>query len=82
MAGQEIMAAVVSESYVEERLVSPRSAKFPWFASGVYLGDGEHYVSSYVDSQNRMGAMIRTYYSAHLLYLGDDNWELLGLELQ
>jgi hypothetical protein len=52
--------------YVEPRLTAPSTAKFPFCVerdSGAsYKGNGHYAASSYVDSQNGFGAMIRMHY--------------------
>lgn len=49
---------------VKARLVSPGSAEFPWSynsqGAGIEKVGDMYYVSGYVDSQNRMGASIRS----------------------
>ncbi|HUM44337.1 MAG TPA: hypothetical protein PKI14_15440 [Fervidobacterium sp.] len=79
----EIEAIIMAEKFVKDRLVSPSSAKFPWRSSettAVKVDEDTWVISSYVDSQNRFGAMLRTYYIAKVKYLGNDKWQLLDLE--
>jgi hypothetical protein len=38
-------------------------------------------INSYVDSQNRFGAMLRIDYVAKIQYLGNDMWRCLDLYL-
>lgn len=77
-------AFVMSQSFVEQRLVSPTTAKFP------YIGDAYEVtkidsvtwrIHSYVDSQNRFGAMVRTSYKAKLMYVGNEKWKLLDIKI-
>ena len=82
----EIMAFVMSESFVEGRLRAPSTADFPSFSSeGVrvtYLGDCKHRVSAYVDAQNAFGGIVRTRYVAEVQNeLGTDTWRLLSLDM-
>ena len=74
----------MSQSFVEQRLVSPTTAKFP------YIGDAYEVtkidsvtwrIHSYVDSQNRFGAMVRTSYKAKLMYVGNEKWKLLDIKI-
>lgn len=75
-------AIAMAEKIVKQKLVSPRSAKFPRFSetTAVKVNKDTCVISSYVDSQNRFGAMLRTYYIAEVKYLGNDKWQLLDLE--
>jgi hypothetical protein len=70
-----IMAFVMSQKFVKKQLRSPASAEFPWQpVSTVYLGNCKHAVNAYVDAQNGFGAMIRSNYSAVMVYVGDGMW--------
>ena len=77
----EITAFVMSQTFVKRELVSPSSAKFPWFdkSMATQVDEDTWIINSYVDSQNRFGAMLRTYYIAKVKYLGNDKWQLLDL---
>ena len=78
----ESMAYAQSQHYVKAILKSPSSAKFPWTDYNYKKYEGNKYlISSYVDSQNSFGAMIRSDYAVVLTYLGGDdldinNWQL------
>lgn len=70
----KITARIDSERYVEKYLKSPSTADFPLGADGcVKINDSTFFVSSYVDSQNGFGAMIRTTYSCQINYV--DNYK-------
>ena len=84
------LAMLLCEDFVRERLIAPSTAKFPssrkeadiWTLgkdSGMY--ENAFRVESYVDSQNSFGAMIRSYYTCDINYVGDDKWRLLDLEI-
>jgi len=77
----EITAFVMSQTFVKRELVSPSSAKFPWFdkSMATQVDEDTWIINSYVDSQNRFGAMLRTNYIAKVKYLGNDKWQLLDL---
>ncbi len=70
-------AWVYMQSFVEDRLKSPKSADFPFAgARGVTsLGQGRYKVQSYVDSQNSFGANIRTNFEG-VIVRGDGSWQL------
>jgi len=77
----EIDAFVMSQTFVKKELVSPSSAKFPWFDKSMVtqVDEDTWIINSYVDSQNKFGAMLRTNYIAKIKYLGNDKWGLLDL---
>lgn len=77
-----IAAFVMSQTFVEKHLVSPSTAKFPYSSGAkiVKLDSVTWRVTSYVDSQNKLGGMIRTYYEAKLMYLGNEEWKLLDIK--
>lgn len=82
----KISAYVHSKYFVEKRLKSPASAKFPSMASeGVvvnYEGECRHTILSYVDAQNSFGAMIRTKYLAEVQYQKEaQSWSLIDLQM-
>ena len=74
----------VAQIKVRNVLKSPDTAKFP-------SGPEEHLidqletnkwkVSSYVDSQNSFGAMLRSHYTAIIQYVGNDRWRLIDLKI-
>lgn len=65
----ESQALQKSWIFVKEKLISPHSADFPYSIDGVYkVNDTTYNVSSYVDSQNGFGAMIRSNYSCQIIY--------------
>lgn len=74
--GGELMAVQMSKRFVEGRLRSPSTAKFPRAtAPGVTvvdMGGCRFRVVSYVDAQNGFGATIRSRYSA-LMHYNSDN---------
>lgn len=58
-------------------LVSPSTARFPVLdAQAEHLGDGLYNVNSYVDSQNRFGATIRTHFTCTAQWVVRDAWSL------
>jgi hypothetical protein len=78
-------AFVITQTFVEQKLKSPSTAKFPSFDfQSVHLGNGKYKVTSYVDAQNSYGAKIRTNYQCTLKYNSGNwadytNWTLLNL---
>ena len=79
------MAYVMMQEFVKRNLVSPASAKFEWITEPdcKIEKDGFTYtVSSWVDSQNSFGAIIRNRFSGEVRQVDDDNWELISLSFE
>jgi flagellar basal body-associated protein FliL len=77
------MAYVMMQEFVKRNLVSPGSAKFEWISEPdcKISKDGfEYTISSWVDSQNSFGALIRTRFTGVVRQVDKDNWELVELE--
>ena len=72
----EIEALVGSQMVVEDNLKSPSSAKFPYITDNLVvitkIKENEYFVTSYVDSENSFGAMIRTFYTCRVILNGDE----------
>lgn len=65
-------------SLIEDQLVSPATADFPFLAQAIWPRGRQRYeVESYVDSQNGFGAMVRTEFSCDLQYSGTGDRNLL-----
>lgn len=78
----ESMAFIQSQDYVKKILKSPSTADFP-LTDYSHRNNGNVYtITSYVDSQNGFGAMIRSDYTATLRYLGGDDANSSSWELQ
>jgi hypothetical protein len=76
------MAYVMMQDFVKRQLKSPGSAKFEWISEPACTieKDGfEYRISSWVDSQNSFGALIRTRFSGVVRQVDKDNWELVSL---
>jgi hypothetical protein len=79
------MAYVMMQNFVKDQLRSPASAKFEWITEPdcKIIKDGfEYTISSWVDSQNAFGAVLRTRFSGVVRQADKDNWELLALEFE
>ena len=79
------MAYIMMEGFVEKRLKAPRTAKFPGVFDGKLdhvssIGNYSYRISSYVDSQNGFGALIRTTFVGEIRQVSDDRWQLVSLE--
>jgi hypothetical protein len=78
-----IMAYIIMQRYVKERLKSPSTAKFP-SVDFKYQNreDNVYYIDGYVDSQNSFGATIRTNFVGVIQQTGKDTWQLKDLALE
>jgi thioesterase domain-containing protein len=67
-AKADTAAFLRARDYMEARLKAPKTADFAgyWDSTIENLGAGKYRVTSYVDSQNGFGALIRTRYTCHL----------------
>jgi hypothetical protein len=82
-------AIVLCQNLVEERLLSPSTADFPFFDRKVWAkGHQEYKIVSYVDSQNENAVMVRTRWNCNVKYrenreeedpLIPINWKLIDL---
>jgi hypothetical protein len=76
------MAYVMMQDFVKDRLRSPGSAKFEWItepACTIEKDGFEYRISSWVDSQNDFGALLRTRFSGVVRQVDKENWELVSL---
>lgn len=63
-------ALIGSHQFVEKRLVSPGSAEWAYGDESVTkINDTTFSVLSYVDSQNKFGALLRTYYKCEMVFI-------------
>ncbi len=82
---ESTLAYVMIKRVVKSYLKSPRTAKFPGAFDGRAghtrsLGGGSYQITSWVDSQNSFGAMIRTSFTA-TIYLYGDNYKVKQLTI-
>ncbi|MFA6023934.1 MAG: hypothetical protein WC777_01830 [Candidatus Gracilibacteria bacterium] len=84
-------AYLMAKHFVEATLKSPTTAEFPsTMFDDPYTVSKEadvYTIYSYVDSQNGFGAMIRTYYTIQLRFLGGDPsdfgaWEYVDIQTE
>ena len=77
-------ASVMAEEFVKEKLISPGSAKFqPFLDTDIQdLGSGRYKITSYVDSQNKLGALVRSNYVCTVKYAGGNKWLLEDLQVK
>jgi hypothetical protein len=80
-------AFIISKVFVKDRLVSPKSADFPFldykFSN---VTNNTIIIESYVDSENSYGSEVRSSYKIKLKLIGsdwgdEDNWEVISLDL-
>ncbi|WP_018704088.1 hypothetical protein [Anaeromusa acidaminophila] len=77
----KIDAFVSSQMYVQQNLKAPSTAKFASVAESSIqkINDSQYQVTSFVDSQNDFGAMIRTKYIVVMERI-EDKWFLVKLD--
>jgi len=78
------MAYVMMQNFVKEYLKSPGSAKFEWITEPdckITKNGFEYCISSWVDSQNSFGSLVRTTFFGIVKQLDKDSWNLLLLEI-
>jgi hypothetical protein len=74
------------QDVIENKLLdSPGSAKFPWTLETAErtksLGEQRYSVTSYVDSQNGLGALVRTDFKAEVQQVAKDKWQLRSIRM-
>lgn len=66
----EIEALTYAQLAVQQKLIAPTTADFPWADHRTYqITCGRWRVASYVDSQNAFGAMIRKHWAAEMRWV-------------
>ena len=77
-------AYIMMQRFIEKGIDSPSTAVFPSEAKNQtkYLGNQEYEITSWVDSQNIFGAMIRTKYTGVVKQTEKDNWQLVAIDLK
>lgn len=78
-----IAAWVMAQEFVNQKLKSPGTADYGWQnpeESVTETGENDFRISAWVDSQNSLGATIRTHFVCEIHYAGDDRWQLKRLE--
>ncbi len=82
----KLAAYDMMEKFVIKRLKSPSTAKFPsvWDDRDKhvrFVSDHTYIITSWVDSQNGFGAMIRTQFTGKIREGDNGEWQLLSLNL-
>lgn len=69
-------AYLTAQNVINKRLKSPSSAQYPDYQADFVqrTGNNTYRVSSYVDSQNGFGAMLRSQWTMQIQKDGDDGW--------
>ena len=76
------MAYIMTEDWVKQRLKSPSTAKFLDTEKKEHTTrNGQVYkISSYVDSENSFGGMMRTNFTATVEQIDNEKWKLIDLK--
>ena len=72
-----IGAWIAATDYIQTKLLSPGSAKFPMLppdGAVETLSDNRWRIHSYVDSQNTFGALLRSNWSVEVTHPDPDHW--------
>jgi hypothetical protein len=68
----KMLAYSFAEDFIKQRLKSPSTAKFPGIFEKedhiIDFGNGQYFITSWVDSQNGFGAMIRSNWSCTIIF--------------
>lgn len=77
-------ASAACSEFVSRKLISPATEKFaPYDPKEVsVVGPNRFRVTSYVDSQNLFGAVIRQNFTCEVEFKGGDQWVLLHLDMK
>ncbi|QXP61542.1 hypothetical protein [Olleya sp. HaHaR_3_96] len=76
-------AVIASQKFVERQLKTPSTAKFPaLFKAKVKKKNGSFIITSYVDSQNGFGAMIRSNYTVELNQKPNGDVSLIDIKIE
>ena len=79
------MAYIMMKDFVKEKLKSPSTAVFPSDSYKLHvkpLPNQTYEISSYVDSQNSFGALIRTKFHGRVRKVSSSKWALISLEFE
>lgn len=76
---EDITAEIMCEGFIESELVSPASAEYTH--TSTEFNDPVYTVVGYVDSDNALGATLRSDYTCEVRRSGEDEWTLLSLDL-
>jgi len=78
-------AYAMAQTFVDKRLISPSSAEYPSMRDPtvkVQKVEGQWYIAGYVDSDNALGASIRTRYNVVMQQLPGNQWKLIDIEIE
>lgn len=75
-------AYLSTHDIIGQALVSPGSAEWCPLSDSSVTAQSNHrwIVESCVDSQNKLGALLRLNYTAEVQFVGDGQWQLLNIE--
>jgi len=83
--GDDVGACLICRRFIKNRLKAPRDAKWSLCletATSFNKKNKSWIVTSYVDSPNEFGVMLRLQYVCKVKHLGDDKWRLLNLNFR
>lgn len=77
--GDSTMAEIMCEDFIEERLKAPATAEYEHSTT---FTNPAYRVTGTVDSENGFGAMIRSEFTCVVEPKGEDEWELVSLDIE
>ena len=82
--GNGYVALALCQEVVRGQLKAPSSATFAKASESIMIesSPGMWLVSSWVDSQNSFGAMLRTMWTCQIAYTGNGNWVPMTVEFK
>lgn len=88
-SASKLGAFLSCQSSVNDRLRAPASAKYPPATEAdsstrtiPYMGGEAFEVTSYVDSHNGFGALVRTDFLCIVTWQGNNNWKIEQMDIQ
>lgn len=79
----EMTALVISREFVNDKMAAPATTVFYMGESASrQLQPDKYLITSYCDSQNKYGALIRYDYTCVMVYLGNGRWTCLNLRIE
>ncbi|QQE10029.1 hypothetical protein JD969_10925 [Planctomycetota bacterium] len=76
-------AFAMAKVFIKQNLKSPKSASFGWQKAEdctEKVNENGYVVQCYVDAKNPLGVEIRNHFKVTLMYVGEEQWMLVGIE--
>lgn len=80
-----VEAYFMAQEFVKKHLKAPATADFPSYSNQDInisrRNDTTFLISGFVDAQNSFGANLRTNYKCEIMYVGNDLWQLVNINI-